>query len=103
MDAPFFTTDPLPERTPEYVTASDRLNSSVPLLTVTLLVATLPVMLPVVPPLPIWSVPPVMVVGTPIAPVMVRVLLLLPLLINDPAPDIRPANVLVSLFGMLLV
>nr|WP_188590166.1 hypothetical protein [Achromobacter denitrificans] len=56
VPAPIWLTVPLPEITPAKLTASDRLNTSVPLL------ATFPTMTPEVPPLPSCSVPPAMVV-----------------------------------------
>lgn len=54
---PVCVTAPLPEITPPKLALSDRLKASVPLL------ATSPAMLPLVPPLPICSVPAPIVVG----------------------------------------
>ena len=53
---PSWVSAPVPETVPAKVTRSERLKASVPLL------ATLPAMLPVVPPAPICSVPAAMVV-----------------------------------------
>ena len=56
MPEPSCCTAPLPEITPAKVSAFDRLKASVALL------VTLPVIDPAVPPLPICSVPPPIVV-----------------------------------------
>ncbi len=56
VPVPVCWTAPLPEIVPAKVVASERLKTSVPAL------ATSPTREPVVPPLPSWRVPPLMVV-----------------------------------------
>src|SRR3546814_2279122 len=77
----------MPEIRPSQVRPFDRLNAKVALL------ATSPDMPPVVPPLPSWSVPAVIVVPPVWLLSPVRVSVSAPALARVPAPDISPETV----------
>ncbi len=84
---PAWVTEPEPEMVPSKVTSSERLKTRAPSL------ATSPVMAPVLPPLPICSVPAEMVVPPPwlLAPVSVSVPV--PAWVRVPWPDTSPVKV----------